>query len=150
MVIFKHPATNIWILIYILFPLSPFLLGGVIRLVLSRDPTWTTFNASDLAISFALLCLFINQSLLKNEILLPNDDKVEDVELKAYYFLTFSGIFFFLFISNVFCDSIIKYYYMEELETSFHIFQIFVFILSVPAFIMSIKVQQTFKLRAYI
>ena len=149
MLFFKQPTTNIWITIYIVVPLLPFLLGGIIRLVISSwNLTWTTFDASELAICFALLCLFINQNLLKNEILLSNSDKEEDIESKALGFLILGIIFIALFIINVLCEATIDFHNVPTLEIPLHTFQLFVFIFTIPTLNFSISVQRSFKLKA--
>ncbi len=153
MVIFKHPSTKVWIMIYIILPLTPFLLGGIIRLVISGwDLNLDTFNASELSIGFTLLCLFINQDLKKFEMEMPlrNEDKINEVKWKAWGFLIFCFIFMALFIINISIEAVIQFHKVITLEKSLHNFQLFVFLLAIFIAYWSISVQQSFKLKANI
>ena len=149
MVVFRHPSTKAWIIIYIVFPLIPFMLGGMIRMIISSGGLfWTAFSASELAICFALLSLFINQNLLRTERVLDNKDKKEDVEMAALVFLLSAVFFIVLFAVIITCDVTVYLHEVEMLKRPLQYFQLIVFGLAPFMLSWSISIQRSFRLRA--
>lgn len=145
----KH-HTRTWLIIYIVFPMMPFLLGGGIRLMTLNNLSWTTFSASDLAICLALLSLFVNQSLARSARLLDNEDKKAETELQALVFLGLAFIFLIFFALIVSFGAEVYDLKLDMLKNSLRICEIITFASLLPILSFSIKTQQSFRLRANI
>lgn len=144
-----RPSTKVWFLMHICFPLSPFFLGGLIRLITtSFSLAWTTFSASELAISLGLLCVFINQSLLNTERLLDNADKEEETKGAALFFILFAIVLFGLFALIEGFHTAVTQLAVQALETPLRTFQVIVFFLLPVALASSFHVQRNFQLKA--
>lgn len=111
----RKPSAQFWFIVPVLFPLLPFLLEGLIRLISCRFKLyWNTFSGSTLAMSYGLLFIFINQrllnQLLNQELPLMNEDKME--EIWAWYFKLHIGaiVCFVLFAVIAFSDSLIVFH----------------------------------------
>jgi hypothetical protein len=79
----KRPSTRAWIVVHIISPLLPFFLEGSIRLMISKfNLYWDTFSASTLAMSYGLLLVFIEQSLVNQKTGAPlmNEDKIAEIK----------------------------------------------------------------------
>jgi hypothetical protein len=146
----KYHRRN-WLIANITFPLLPFFLGGLIRLILIKNLCLTTFSASDLAICLALLSLSINQNLLRNVRVLENEDKKAETESWASVFLLFAIVSLVLFGIMVFCSSSVNDLQLNMLEETLNYCELFTFFLMFPLLIiLSNRIQKTFKLRATI
>ena len=76
---FRRPSSKTWLVIYLVLPMTPWVLAGVIRLITtSGSMSWNTFSGSELAICLSLLALLVNQSLLKSERILDSEEKMEE------------------------------------------------------------------------
>ncbi len=151
MAFLKRPSPKLWLIAYIILPLTPFILGSIIRLITASGKVfWITFNASDLAICLALASLIINQSLLRSSRLLDDRDKEEETEGEALLYLVSTIIlvaFFALIVAFRFCVDNLQ---IENLNTPLHVFEVLIFI-AMPIMIwLYVKTQRSFRLRARI
>lgn len=147
----KHPSTTAWIVIHIACPMIPFVLGGLIRIAMNKwHLSFTTFSASELAICLALLVLFINQSLLKSQRILDNEDKETDVEGQAALFLLFAIILIALFVVIVVLHTAVYDCKMATLCPSLNFFTILVFVMMPLIVWWSIMTQKSFRLKTSI
>ena len=84
-------ATMAWVNIHIVFPLLPFGLEGFIKLVATDfSLSLQTFSGSTLAMSLALLSLFVNQNLLTHTRALTSDEELQRVHGTANTFLLYA------------------------------------------------------------
>jgi hypothetical protein len=151
MAVFRDPSTKTWILLYVFFPLMPFLLGTMIRLIVSSGRLLgAAFSASELAICFALLSLFINQNLLRTEGVLDNEDKEEDVKRNALLLLSSAIFFIVLFALIITCDIAVNFHNLEPFKGPLLISQIIVFCATPFILYWTISIQRSFRLRAHL
>ena len=143
----RSSATN-WCLVHIGIPILPFLLGSAIRVgVACGQLSWKAFSSSDLAICLALLSLLMNQSLLRSERILDNEDKKEEVEGRATFFLILAMVLIALFSVIVALDSVIENYAIRALEPPLRIFEIATYLLMPTMLYLSIQTQRSYKLK---
>lgn len=147
MAFLRQPSTKNWVIVYIVFPLIPFLLGSLIRLItLSGRIYWDTFNASELSICLALAAMLINQCLLRSGRLLNSEEKQEDAAGEAMLYLFFGIIFIALFSVMVAFSICVNNLQVEELEIPLRGFQILIWILMPVIIWYIIKTQKSFRL----
>ena len=144
------PSTKMWILVYIIAPLVPFIVGALVRFGSCLSISWGTFDASELAVSFCLLSVFVRQSLLGSEILLPNRDKEEEVAGVGTVCLVPMLVFFGLFVAIEIIATLVNEQGLAELRYSLIFFRVTTFILSLFALFFFVGVQKSFKLKARI
>lgn len=151
----NHSRT--WQIMYIVFPMLPFLLSGGIKIItllhnLSLTLVFYLFStsASDLAICLALLSLFISQSLAKSERILDNEDKKAETQKQILIFLVFAIISLILFTLIVLFSTMVNYLQDEHAQLSLYCCGILTFVLMIIVINLSIKTQQSFRLRANI
>lgn len=151
MVFFKRPSTKNWLIIYIVFPLTPFVIGSFIRLItLSGNIDWNTFSASDLSICLALAAILINQSLLRTARVLDDADKREEVAVVATLYLILGFIFITIFSLTVAFNLCVTNLTIEKLSNPLHVFQISAWVLMPIIVWYSIRIQKSFKLKTSI
>ena len=111
-----------------------------------------TFNAIELSIGLALLCLFMNQDLKKLEmlILLPNPDKINNLKWAGILSLVGCVFFITLFSINVLIEAVIHFHNVRTLEVPLGYFQITVFVFAIITCIWAFSVQKSYKLEANI
>lgn len=146
---FRHQSIN-WHIVYIILPMTPFVLGGIIRYINTQNLCLATFSASDLAICLTLLSLSVNQSIIRAERLLNNPDKEDEAATHASIFLIFAILSLVLFTATIFYTSSIDDLRLDKFENSLVISQYATYALLPPIFILSGMAQQTFRLRATI
>ena len=71
----KRPSSFAWFMVHVTFPLIPFLLEGIIRIIIFGDIDWTTFRSSTLAMSVGILCLFVHQNLMSYKWIIRSNDE---------------------------------------------------------------------------
>jgi hypothetical protein len=151
----KKYSGRTWMRVHILYPLIPFLLDGIIRFLSSQFQfSLGTFSASTLAMSVALLSVFVNQSLLTSEPILPNSDNAEDVLDAANQFITYA-IFGFAAFSIIVLLTALKEFYsskfdVDTLQSIKSIFEYAVYFFVFIPIKSAIKAQRAFKLKATI
>ncbi|MFC2108409.1 hypothetical protein ACFLS5_03005 [Candidatus Bipolaricaulota bacterium] len=97
-----------WFLTHITLPMVPFVLAGVIRLLMHKfAASMETFSTAELAICLALLCLCVNQSLARHPRLLDNEDKLAEAQSEALVFLLLSIILVAAFALVVLLDVLV-------------------------------------------
>ena len=149
-VVGKHPSSRAWIIVHILIPLVPYLLDGLIRYVTDDYHfTLNTLNASTLAMSFALISIFINQSILAHEPVIPNDEDKEDVASQANIFLVYAMCCISIFAILKFIVAL-KEFKNAKIDSVNESFVYVIYFLACLILIDSIRTQRSFKLRAKI
>ncbi len=89
-----------WIILNIGIPFTPFVIGGLLRLLVTQQLSWNnTFEGSEIAICLALLSFFVAQSLHRcKKPKLDNKDKQGERRnaTALYYFL--GAVFLAIFV----------------------------------------------------
>jgi len=89
----------------------------------------------------------MNQSLLRSERILDNEDKKEEVEGRATFFLILAMVLIALFSVIVALDSVIENYAIRALEPPLRIFEIATYLLMPTMLYLSIQTQRSYKLK---
>jgi len=150
-----QPTTHNWVIIHIVIPLLPFLFESIfdICIILTSDITmlnWGTFKAANLAMSSGLLCLFVNQSLLSNDLLLPDEYEKEKMRGSALKFIVLA-IFCFVFFGALIIVSALFYYKnLTGLDNTTVPFKVIVGFGSIGIIHYAIRTQRSYKLNARI
>ena len=142
------PSTRAWLVVHLLFPLLPFFAGTLVRFLSCLSASWAVLDASEFALSFCFISLFVRQSLLGSEILLTNQDKEDEVAEFAALCLIVTLLFFGLFATLEVFSMLVNDRRIIELETSLRWAQVVVFVLGPPSMCLFIGIQKCFKLRA--
>nr|VFJ89240.1 MAG: hypothetical protein BECKH772A_GA0070896_100143 [Candidatus Kentron sp. H]VFJ91088.1 MAG: hypothetical protein BECKH772B_GA0070898_100143 [Candidatus Kentron sp. H]VFJ97396.1 MAG: hypothetical protein BECKH772C_GA0070978_100133 [Candidatus Kentron sp. H] len=137
-----------WFMVHVTFPLVPFLLEGIIRIIVFGDIGWTTFRSSTLAMSVGILCLFVNQSLMGYKRIIRSKDETGNTVGLIHTF-SWLAIFCFAFFGMVVFSSAL----MEELNSDRiaqikHILDKVILIGAILPVSLSLVAQRTFRLRA--
>nr|VFK30295.1 MAG: hypothetical protein BECKMB1821G_GA0114241_106211 [Candidatus Kentron sp. MB] len=94
----SHPSSFAWFMSYVVFPLVPFFLKGIIRIIVFGMLDLGTFRSSTLAMSMGILCLFVNRSLISHEAIIhDNTGKMVGI----IHIFSWLAIFFFVFFGIV-------------------------------------------------
>jgi hypothetical protein len=148
----KWSDTIVWFIIHIAFPMFPILVAGFIRFGVTQNFNRNTFNASEIAISMALLTLFVSQSLMGSEMLLDNENKKNDVEAAAKMLIMGTVTFIGLFVIMVFIDTmdttVDNNEKLDIFKSTMIFFENTTFILTIPSLVFSILIQRSFRLKA--
>lgn len=142
-------SSKLWILVHIVFPLSPFLLGGILRLLITTLSI-DTFSASELSISLGLLSLFVQQNLINREHPLNTGATEDDVKAAATGFLISAIVFFVFFGSISAIRAVAANSSATTLESALWKLQVFVFCVAPFLIVATYRTQKSFKLRATI
>ena len=150
---------NAWTLVHVLFPLLPFGLGGILRLVSSLKLSWNTFSAPDLAICLGLLALLVSQSLAKMESQsIPNDDptpearaikedRADEVRRQIHVFLACAITLIVLFAATTIFESIVHDRGDNDFKISLRICQSVTYVSLMFILWLTRRTQQGFRLR---
>lgn len=141
-------SSKTWVKIHVIFPLVPFLLEGIIRLgIRGFKVNLDTFSAPTLAMTVALLCIFVRESLNTTTRPLSDAEVKREINGVAVDFLiyTICGIAFFAVLVTL---SELENLKIQQIKTAVIVFKIATLILAVAAVWYAIKVQKSFKLRA--
>lgn len=142
----RHPFNVSWVVIFIILPVAPFLLAGLLRLIIECSFSWDTFSASELAICMSLLCILMNQSLLRSEIHLEDKDRKAEATNTAIIFLAWLFFFMAFFGALTSFDIIVNSFHYDKFQNVRHLFQIIIYILSAGMLAHTLSVQRSFKL----
>jgi hypothetical protein len=84
-----------WIFLFIIFPIAPLLLRGLVKFALGHL-NLDTINSSELFFVLALICLYVSQELRNSELLLENIQKRREKSNRITLLLCLCGtsIFF--------------------------------------------------------
>lgn len=144
----SNRAARTWTVTHVVFPLLPFFLGGFVRLLAGAwHFDWSTFSASDLAICLAVLCLCVNQSLVREERLLDNQDKKEDAATESVLFLVLGITLLALFSVVVAFDTAVTILHLEQLAEPLHFFQFAVAVLAIVTIRRAARACRSYSLR---
>ncbi len=144
-----RPSTWVWVALHLLFPLSPFLVEGCIRLAVSDGSmSFDTFRAPTLAMSIGLVSVFVNQSLRAYLPQLADETEIESIAGASTVFLIMAMVFFVLFGVLVLLNALVNDQGMKNLLGLFRIFQAATFIGWVVPVMTGVVAQRSFKLRA--
>lgn len=144
----NRPSSFAWVMVHLLFPLGPFLLEGIIRIIVFQDIHLTTFRSSTLAMSAGILCLFVNRSLNGHEGIIPSREETGRMMATIH---AFSGMAVFCFV--FFGVAVLSTALMEKLGPGDiapikHGFDVLILVgASVPV-ALSLWAQRSFDLRA--
>lgn len=144
----NHPSSFAWFIVHVIFPLSPFFIEGVIRIVVfDNSVNWTTFSSSTLAMSVGLLCLFVSQSLVTHRRIIPSQEETEKMVGFAHMFSCFAIFCFVFFGAIILLSALIEKSNPNGVATIKSTFDVIILIgASVPV-IISLFAQKSFKLR---
>lgn len=136
----------------IAFPLTPFVLGGLVRCAVSSlSVTWETFSASELAVSLGLLALFVNQSLLNSRGAIDDDfDRREELSGSAVVFLMLAMCSFMLFGLIEGFAVAVNGLGVDELVLPLAIFRTAAFFFLPLVMYLAVRAQESFRLRTNI
>ncbi len=143
----KIPKSSTWIRVHIVYPLIPFFLDGLIRYI-SADYVFnlTTFSSATLAMSIALLCVFVNQSILTKKPIIPNELDNEDLLGAASQFMTYAFFGIAGFCILVLLKALNEFHGMKT-QPICESFTYAIFVLSLLPILNAIRAQRSFKLR---
>ena len=148
----KKSSAGCWVIVHILFPLLPFLLEGLIRLISCRfNLYWNTFSGSTLAMSLGLLFLFIDQSLITQRLssLMSKDPAWgEEIWMWSHALRGFAITFFALFAVIAILDSLVAFYNVPVAQELIKLFDMVIFGSSPPVVLFSMIFRSAFKLKA--
>lgn len=139
--------SSTWIRVHIVYPLVPFFLDGIIRFITSGySINLKTFSPATLAMSLAILCIFVNQSILTKNPTIPNAQDREDLLGAASQFMTYA-----FFGVGGFCIIVLlhalKEFHNMNIDSIVEGFACAVYVLSIMPIINAIRAQRSFKLR---
>jgi hypothetical protein len=136
-----------WIAVYIIFPLIPFFLDGLIRFIAGGNRIhMNTFNSSTLSLSVSFISLLLSQNILKMDRPLENQDDQEDRKYYVALFSIYTILFTSIFSVLVLCNALIEFKKMSD-NSILNIFSIIAFLLSILPIYHSIRAHQMFKLK---
>ena len=142
----RTPSSKLWLLVHVGFPLLPFVLETFLPVLITASLSLDTFSTSTLAMSVALLALFVSQSLINSNIPLRTGDREDALRLRAGYFLLLAGVLFVLF--GVFVT--VRVMPSCVGVTAAVVQRVFVTLLAVHTIDMAHKAQNEFKLKVAI
>lgn len=143
----RQPSSLAWLMVHVVFPLVPFLIEGLVRLLASGNSiSWNTFSSATLAMSVGLLCMFVSQSLITHRPAIPSDEESERLIGAAHAFSSIA-IFCFVFFGIVvllsaIADSITSMV-ITNIKTTF---DAFILVGSIFPIIFTLLAQKSFKL----
>ena len=144
----KTPSTWTWLVVNIFYPLLPFFLEGIIRLVAEDfSMSFGTFSGSTLSISVGLLSLFVNQSLLTHERPLTDPAEEESIRTAATFFSSFAIVSFAFFAVLVLLHALTEHSPSAAITRVTHAFEVVVFVSWFVPIIAAVAAQKSFKLR---
>ena len=147
----KRPSSIIWFIIHIFFPLVPFFVEGLIRiLVYDCSISWQFFNSATLAMSIGLLCLFVNQNLISHHRVILSQEESTVIVGIAHLFSAMAIISFVFFGVIVLLSALIEKANPQGVNMIKLSCDKVVFIGSIIPLTVSIIAQISFKLRTTI
>lgn len=146
----RYSATANWIGVHLVYPLTPVVIEGGIRWLASdKTLTYDTFSASTLALSVALLSMFVNQSVVRSGNAVLADKAEDDTrQMICMLFILLALGFFGLFMLLVLLYTLVNDRHQAALTTVHQSFQAFVFMFSVVPVVFAVATQRGLKLRA--
>ena len=145
----KKSSARLWFFVHVVVPLLPFFFEGAIRFVCrGYKLSWSTFSMSTLAFSYGLLFVFIDQSLVNQELPLMNEDKTEEKRMSSIVLIIAAMACFLLFVLIAVFDSLIAFRNLRDLQESVE--PLYAFTLGSSAFVIrgSMLVQSKYNLKA--
>ncbi|RRC98491.1 hypothetical protein [Amphritea balenae] len=143
----KTPSSWAWMVVHILFPLCPFFVEGLIRVVaFDNTVSQTTFNSATLAMSIGLLCLYVSQSLIKHKLIIPGSDGSDSLAGAASSFSIIAVFSFCTFAVIVMLSALIEDESSMKLIGIKSTVDYFVFSIAIFPVISTIYAQRSFKL----
>lgn len=106
-----------------------------------------TFEASELSICLALICLCVNQSLLREPRLLDNDDKRAHVQSEATVFLILALVMIVAFSLLVVFRTLVFDLGSREMLVSLRCVQVATLVVALPVLRRALHAQRSFALR---
>lgn len=141
-------STRVWVAVYIILPLLPFITAGILRLLFDPGrPSWDTFSASELAFSLVILIVFVQQSIVGSTRLLENADMRADVDGWTFSFALLLILVTILFSVTVALTTLVADA-QDHLEVSLRIVQGMIFGLFPAIIFTAAAAQRNFELKA--
>lgn len=145
----NRPSTTAWIVAHLVYPLLPAFLEGVLRFAIhGRTLRLDTLNAATLAMSVALIAVFVNQSIRTNESRVSDEYEEASRNGMCTFFNILAVVFFVLFSSLIVLGALVSELKVEEVKSIFEFLQILVLVSGAVPLIFAIHAQRTYKLRA--
>ncbi len=143
-------TSKVWFVIHVLIPLLPFVGTGLLRLIVCQ--TWSSepFSTSELAISLALLSIFVNQSLVMSKHAMGSSEDAQTRRALAYAWVFIGALFFVFFALIVAFQTAVVELGASVLGSPLLVFKVIAWILAFPVVYGAIRMQKAFKLRATI
>ena len=134
---------------HLLYPLLPALLEALIRFVtLDWSLRLDTFNSATLAMSLALVAVFVNQSIRTDESRLSDKDEEASRNGTCTFFTSMAIAFFVLFGVLTLLATLITDRNLVQLRPVLEAFQLLALVTSAVPIVSAIAAQRTYKLRA--
>ncbi|MGA3130512.1 MAG: hypothetical protein ABSD59_06910 [Terracidiphilus sp.] len=143
-------STLAWMLVHVVFPLIPVPIEGVLRLLASDNQfRLDTFSASTVALTWGLICLFVNQSLCANGAETPeiNDADEDDKRLACTLMNMFAIVCFVCFGACVTYSALIEHGH-RDLVRAMGTLEALVFSVWPIPLTAVLMIQRSFRLRA--
>ena len=80
----RLPPLEGFVILHVILPLTPFLLGALMRTITYPTMRWNILDASELSLSMGLVTVFVAQNLWTTTSPLMNDDIKEELEKEAH------------------------------------------------------------------
>lgn len=144
----RVPSTSAWLAVHVGLPLVPYLTACLVRSATYRCLCWSVFDVKELALSLSLASLYVRQSLLAKEILLPSPDRCDDVAGAAAGCLVPTALLFGFFVVIEAFSGMLAQRHIENVQRSLVVIQILTIIFSILFLCLFIRLQRSFKLRA--
>lgn len=143
-------SSLLWIKVYLIFPFIPFLVEAFFRITLNQSLCLDSFNASTYALTIALLCLFITQSLLSAGYNAENEEdraeRLGSAETFKFLMLFMFSLFVGLIILDVINGQLSKTPSRDLLGRCLLTIKITAYIFSLLPIYLAFRAQQSFKL----
>lgn len=144
----RKPSSSAWFMVHIGFPLVPFFIEGIIRIIVfDNSISWTTFSSPTLAMSSGLLCLFVSQSLVTHKRIIPSEEETERMVGTAHVFSSLAIVSFVFFGAVVLLSALIEKFNTSGVSEIKFGFDVFILIGASIPILFSLYAQKSFKLR---
>lgn len=144
----NRPSKRNWIIYYVILPLVPFFIGGMIRLLFTLQLSWATFEGSEISICLAILSFFVAQSLLNSHPILNSGEKREDLRRTIDNYYRLGAFFLGLFIVITILNCLINGMNYVRFEPSLQIAQTTAYISPLVMIIISVRTRENYRLMA--
>jgi hypothetical protein len=136
-----------WIKVYIIYPLVPAFLAGLIRYVVKQPPEpWEAISPADVSLSMGILSIFVTQAIFTKIVPLEDDTGRQHRYGIASEFQTLTLVSFGLFVILTFLEALEPIYHPVIEHIKITVLNYCVLVTSLLVIFRAIRVQHTFKL----